>query len=799
MRKLFSPIITIVLLTSVSFFAQDFSGVKICIDPGHGGHTSDDRYIEATGFWESDGNWGKANHLKEILESMGAEVILTRDGNENSDDLALSERAAVANNNNVDYFNSIHSNAFNGQSNYTLLLYNGTSSNPSSPEAKEMGGIMAEKIHEANRTTNDYNRADNDFLGFNLGVLRPLNMPGTLSEGSFHDYIPESYRLLNSSYQRHEAWAITRSFIQFYDLEELSHGALAGKVRDKFEEVDYYYINGTGDKKQPVNNIEVTLMPDSLVYHGDSNNNGFFLFDSLAPGEYTLIVDAQNYKADTSTVNIQANKTVFADRQLVSSPDYSPPQVVSSSPADGDTAVHLNTNITFNFDNLMNMDSTENAFSITPYMDGNFSWEDNQRRMIFDPTGMLQPGSEYTVTLSTSANSFFDVSMEEEYSFSFSTRSEFNLEYVYPENGQTDISTTVKIRAQFDAPIKASSLAGNVIFQDTSGNDIPITVYSNEYEKGRIEFEPEDPLQYDTPYRLELKEGISDVENLAFDESREIVFRTYKDAFYKGPILEDFESIGGWWDPEQSGSTGGTDGDNTTFTITTNRKYTNQHSAKLEYLFTEDSGGLVRAYNANKPSIGSDPNSTLAVWVYGDLSFNVLEYWFYYDGSTNARVVVDTLDWTGWQQKVVKMEDIPGSGDRIFHSLVVKQTENGLKTGDIYFDSVILTDSGVTSIDRDPANLPKEFALEQNYPNPFNPTTKIGFTIPKSSNVTLEIFNLLGEKVNTLIDNRRFSSGRYEFTWNAKDDYGKRLSSGVYMYRIKAGDFTQIKKMMLLK
>ena len=76
--------------------------------------------------------------------------------------------------------------------------------------------IMADEINSVNRTTAKYNRSDNDFLGFNLGVLRPLTMPGTLSEGSFHDYIPESWRLKNDKYLKHESWAIARSFLQYF-------------------------------------------------------------------------------------------------------------------------------------------------------------------------------------------------------------------------------------------------------------------------------------------------------------------------------------------------------------------------------------------------------------------------------------------------------------------------------------------------------------------------------------------------------------------------------------------------------
>ncbi|MBK7632626.1 MAG: T9SS type A sorting domain-containing protein [Ignavibacteriales bacterium] len=88
---------------------------------------------------------------------------------------------------------------------------------------------------------------------------------------------------------------------------------------------------------------------------------------------------------------------------------------------------------------------------------------------------------------------------------------------------------------------------------------------------------------------------------------------------------------------------------------------------------------------------------------------------------------------------------------------------------------------------------PKVFALEQNYPNPFNPTTTIKYSVPTSGLVNLSIFNVLGEKVTDLI-NKEVEAGSYELNFNASN-----LSSGVYFYKLEAGSFTSIKKMMLIK
>jgi uncharacterized protein (TIGR02145 family) len=94
--------------------------------------------------------------------------------------------------------------------------------------------------------------------------------------------------------------------------------------------------------------------------------------------------------------------------------------------------------------------------------------------------------------------------------------------------------------------------------------------------------------------------------------------------------------------------------------------------------------------------------------------------------------------------------------------------------------------------------LPNEFRLVQNYPNPFNPITSIEYNLPARSQVKLEIFNILGQKIRTLENDTR-PAGNYRIDWNGTDDAGQAVTSGIYSYRLTAGDFVQIKKMSLIK
>ena len=98
----------------------------------------------------------------------------------------------------------------------------------------------------------------------------------------------------------------------------------------------------------------------------------------------------------------------------------------------------------------------------------------------------------------------------------------------------------------------------------------------------------------------------------------------------------------------------------------------------------------------------------------------------------------------------------------------------------------------------DGLSLPTAFALHNNYPNPFNPVTNIIYDIPEVTDVTLEIYNVMGQRVRTLAQGSH-EPGRYQIVWNATNDFGQGLSSGMYIYRIQAGDFVSVKKLVLMK
>ncbi len=142
---------------------------------------------------------------------------------------------------------------------------------------------------------------------------------------------------------------------------------------------------------------------------------------------------------------------------------------------------------------------------------------------------------------------------------------------------------------------------------------------------------------------------------------------------------------------------------------------------------------------------------------------------------------------------------------------------SGLTPGTLYYIGIITYDdannpSGLSNVssaeayfefstdidDDDNASLPTHFSLAQNYPNPFNPTTQIDYAVPQRSNVRIDVFNVQGQLVRTLVDEMK-APGFHSVEWDGRDNGNTDVASGIYFYRIAAGDFHESRKMVMLK
>lgn len=176
-----------------------------------------------------------------------------------------------------------------------------------------------------------------------------------------------------------------------------------------------------------------------------------------------------------------------------------------------------------------------------------------------------------------------------------------------------------------------------------------------------------------------------------------------------------------------------------------------------------DTGNRSRVYRMEYKGAGNLADSTSYDWSL-----------FYEDtqGLSDLRnIAIDDLDSDNKMDVLITNLDVESTNDAI---LIIIESESAVAVKD---KSIVVTN----------------YALHQNYPNPFNPATKIAFDLPKSEHVTLAVYNLLGRKVETLVD-QRMAPGAYEVTFDAA-----KLPSGIYYYSIEAGGFKTTKKMVLAK
>ena len=363
MKKiLLSVLMMLVGLTQIQ--AADMTGKKVYINPGHGGYWNggtidqevdeagnivvarkgNDRFVATipypeeseAGFWESRCNLIKSFELKRLLELAGCEVKMSRTENREEDDKDLSAigeeanaylgEAAKKNPNNVAFI-AVHSNALgkNTGINYFLNLYNkdndGLGKNVtymalSQSMAMNSAAVLMDNDLNVWKPVAPKVWEDKKFLGFTLGVLRRMNVPGFLVEGSFHDYQPETHRLLNEDYCKLSAYNMYRFFCEYFQAEYPSTGVVAGSVKDSEQILERpqfkNWVKDSHDMLCPINGAQVTLLDtnDKVVgtYTTDNNYNGVYVFWEVKPGDYKVKIDAEGYDTKTLAVKVEASK-----------------------------------------------------------------------------------------------------------------------------------------------------------------------------------------------------------------------------------------------------------------------------------------------------------------------------------------------------------------------------------------------------------------------------------------------------------------------------------------------------------
>ena len=314
---------------------------RVFINPGHGGHDSDDRHVptwvigvqDTMHYYESNSNLTKGLALEEILRDKGYETAMSRHTNTTEDDLDLFEIVSLAANSGADIFFSIHSNATGiaKRVNFPLGLYRGWDGQPAVEGSLQLSNAvmkhaatnkLAVWTHEE-RSRGDWSFYTNWGYRVGLGVLRYNKLPGMLSEGSFHDYLPERERLLNDSYCWLEAWNQSLGIDDYFGLsKKFKKGVIAGTVRwEDLTRQDNDTILFGDDELRTVNGALLRLYNSrgalNRIFTTDDLDNGVFVFTNLPPDKYKLeLYYGDNKLYNTVKVNVKRNQTSYKNLML---------------------------------------------------------------------------------------------------------------------------------------------------------------------------------------------------------------------------------------------------------------------------------------------------------------------------------------------------------------------------------------------------------------------------------------------------------------------------------------------------
>ena len=434
MKKIFM-ILAAALLT-VSMSAADLTGKRIYVNPGHGSWGPNDRPMatipypnlpttkmpDTLGFYESNTNLWKCMYLGEKLEAAGATVLYSRTQSgpwpyemKNGDypdykwskgagiadptlgwqltdsydahpdyekyNRSLSEVSREVEENNIDYFISVHSNASSEGStaNFPLMLYRGPDaySGANSVDGAEYVEGSYEKAKLANEeklkimkagidvpsSTNLNTRGDWNFYGSTstltingktykgyLGVMKH-GASGYLSEGYFHTYQPARHRALNQDYCHMEGLDYYRAIINYYGADQETTGYIVGTVKDQYNKMSnslFTYTPKSNDQWVPCNGAEVILKKGGVEvarYNVDTLYNGIFVFEGLEPGDdYSLDASCDGffplddqYKVPFS---VKANETTYSMIYLTDT-TWTPPTIVYEDYPNPDQPAYL--------------------------------------------------------------------------------------------------------------------------------------------------------------------------------------------------------------------------------------------------------------------------------------------------------------------------------------------------------------------------------------------------------------------------------------------------------------------------
>ncbi|MBQ2045746.1 MAG: carboxypeptidase regulatory-like domain-containing protein, partial [Muribaculaceae bacterium] len=361
MNKRFLSLAVMAIVAWTTMMAVTVNDIRVYINPGHGCWMTRNLPLvnkalkDTTGFHESNTNLWKAFGIMEKLIEWGVPfdrtlnqsgahheigaarsfknpIVFSRvkntpwygDDTQELYNRDLTEVAAEANYNDFDYFISIHSNAYvdGTNTNYMALYYNGRVS-ASYNSTMAAGWYLLENPHQM---WTNYPNSPHLLEGSGgYEVLASLNVPGYMSEGFFHTYQPARHKIMNPAVARIEGIGYAKGLNDYFSLgKKDSYGMIYGILRHATETFSHtYYTPNTGtlDKYKPINGATVKLKKDGQVVQTvvtDGFYNGAFVFDKVAPGNYTVECSHPDYATSSFSVTVEANKIVYPTASISS-------------------------------------------------------------------------------------------------------------------------------------------------------------------------------------------------------------------------------------------------------------------------------------------------------------------------------------------------------------------------------------------------------------------------------------------------------------------------------------------------
>lgn len=812
---------------------KGLKGWNIVLDPGH----SQKENMGIYNYSEAEKNVRVALALRELLlQTTDIDTVyLTR-----TDDrqiVGLTQRSDYANSLGAAWFHSIHSNApgANGsvEANNTLLLWgqyrSGQEKVPNG--GKKMSSHMVDLLTRGMRIATAGSFGDCSFYGCTssgpyLSVNRNAAMPSELSEAGYHTNPVQNTRNMNAEWKRMEAMTFYWSILDFHKIARPPVQILAGFVADQ----------ENGDL---VNNARITVAGRSYVtdsyaslfhhYSSDSEllHNGFYYFENLPSSPLTVQVEAEDFYSDTLEVALIDTFITFKDIQLISK---RPPFVQASTPVAGDDRFPAWEAITLLFSRPMDPAHMEQAFSLSPAAHGKFTWFNDYRSVAFKPD-TLQFETEYTLIVAPEALDRYGHRLDgdqnrvagDAFVMTFTTGpadlTPPRIVGANPKPNTQNVTPDAVLNFYYNEPIDSASVHQDRILLTASGQPTPVSGNVRNYimdNRSVLSFFPAENLRENTTYKVQLLPGFSDLLGNTSTQQTSFYFKTGSTLFTP-MTLDDYEQgAGWWWAPQGSGHTTGIVSEKTSLQVDSlyvNLKSESSRSLCLNYAWdTSGSAWLIREYLEGGPAkkILFDSTFVLQLWVFGDGSKTQIR--FCLDDRVPKAEAANhevspwfVIDWMGWRLVQWDMATMPAGqwlgdgrldGSLAFDSIQLTYTPGGKASGTLYFDDLQIGKKITAAVNRPvTAQWPELFSLQQNYPNPFNAETVIRYHAQESDGpMVLKIFDLNGRTVRTFTD---LLPGAQSLSWDGRDESGRPVATGVYLYQLRTGKIQQTRKMVL--